>query len=102
MRSSCSQLDRRPQGPCRFTWDPAQQAQVALISVSKSSLNPLLGSSRVVMSNRFLLAHDQAYFFRFFLLHSFQASVGFTDDNQASEHAEMCFPGAGPARLLGR
>lgn len=56
----------------------------------------------MVMSNRFLLAHDQAYFFRFFLLHSFQASVGFTDDNQASEHAEMCFPGAGPARLLGR
>lgn len=38
----------------------------------------------------------------FLLLHSFQASVGFIDSNQVPKRVEMHFPGAAPARLLGR
>lgn len=53
----------------------------------------------MVKRNRFLLAQEPGFFF---LLHSFQASVGFIDSNQAPELVEIHFPGAAPARLLGR
>lgn len=74
------------------------RSRVCWLVSARASGNPLPGGSRVVTSNRLLLAQGPGFAC---FLHSFQASVGFTESNRAPGPAGT-FPGAVPACLWGR